>query len=56
MPDGNGSEIGDQKTILSQQLNHFISRDCPHVAVLSAFPLLFTHYLSSEVTTRLAAL
>ena len=53
MPEGNGIEIGDQDIIFTQQLVHFISRTCPQVAVLSAFPLLFKYYLNDELDIRL---
>lgn len=56
MPHGTGKNIEFPYLIFRSQLIHFISRSCPQVAVLSAFPLFFHYYLGDNLIPRLNSL
>lgn len=47
------ADIAMPLEIFKSQHIHFISRDCPQVAVLSAFPLFFHYYLGGRLALRL---
>lgn len=54
---GSEGSITSQADILRLQLRDFVSRDCPHVAVMSAFPYLFIDLVGEAgLRSRLMAL